>query len=158
MRKTIFLATLFILFIAPILKAQTGVYPLNAQAEGAAEFNTDMLNTDQTFGGILSQDNFTGSADISIPFYKYSVGGLDLGVGMTYQTVPIAVDRVPSAIGIGWELYAGATITRQTRGFEDDMPTADVDFKTFWSSYWFDWRHLLNVDYNKYNAWLNAYV
>lgn len=71
-------------------------------------------------GSLYNLNLFDGSANVSIPIYQYSCGAGNLGVSLGYNTKGITVDAVPSAIGTGWTLNAGGSITRVLKDIPDE--------------------------------------
>ncbi len=93
---------------------------------------------------ILRKDYFTGRGDISIPFYKYKMDGIDLSVTMSYNTGGLLVNDYASNIGLGWKLNTGGYIFRQGRG--------KVDEKHYWfgvpMDYWDDESDIFYLNFN----------
>lgn len=70
---------------------------------------------------IVNVDLYTGTANVNIPIYKYSVDGLDLDVSVNYNTKGIKVDEAASSVGLGWNLEADGYIERILYGVEDEV-------------------------------------
>lgn len=73
---------------------------------------------------IISVDPFTGTGSVNIPIYQYSIDGMNLNVGLNYTTKGIRVDELASSIGLGWQLNAGGSITRDVNNIEDEITLA----------------------------------
>jgi len=78
---------------------------------------------------IVDVDLFSGTASVNIPIYDYSVDGLNLGVALGYSAKGIRVDERAESVGLGWNLLAGGSITREVNGLEDEvtMPNTFAD-------------------------------
>ncbi len=68
-----------------------------------------------------NNDLYTGKVNISLPIYELQVGKFKLPLSLNYTTGSIAVDQLPSWVGLGWSLRAGGQVTRITRGKPDEM-------------------------------------
>lgn len=69
----------------------------------------------------MNVDQFTGTANVTIPIYDYQIDGLNLGISANYNTKGLRVDQIAGEIGLGWNLDAGGSITRSVHGIEDDQ-------------------------------------
>src|SRR6185437_12905056 len=96
MRK---IACYIVLALVPITVSSQTPQTVNAQW---LNNNVDKL----TMGGanIIHNNLFTGTADITIPFFSYADKGISLDVNAGYNTSGIKVDDIASDIGLGWEL------------------------------------------------------
>src|SRR5687767_11378260 len=56
-----------------------------------------------------------GTSQVAIPITAIQDYDLSLPISLTYQTGGIRVSEVSSAVGTGWNLQYGATITRMVR-------------------------------------------
>ncbi len=91
---------------------------------------------------------FTGMPSISVPLYSYkgSTNGLGLDVSISYSPGGTRVNETPTAVGLGWVLDAGGSITRTLRGRPDDTPTygfiyassIPTDFRSTATQYYYD--------------------
>ncbi len=72
-------------------------------------------------GSLYNVNLYDGTAGVTIPIYEYSIAGLNLGVSLGYDTHGIKVDQTSSQVGLGWDLGAGGTITRQINGIPDEL-------------------------------------
>lgn len=70
---------------------------------------------------IITEDLFSGTANINIPIITKSVDGVDIGVSINYNTKGITSFDKSSIVGIGWAINKGATITRQVKGLPDEF-------------------------------------
>lgn len=68
-------------------------------------------------------NNYTGVPDISIPLFSVQTKSPDitLNLSLNYHPGSIAANEVASYVGLGWNLFAGGTISRTVRGFPDDI-------------------------------------
>jgi len=74
--------------------------------------------------GDYEVSEYTGVPNISIPIYDIKVGELQVPITLEYHAGGIKVSDVATRAGLGWNLEAGGTITRQVRGSADELPTA----------------------------------
>ena len=73
-------------------------------------------------------NNYTGIPDISIPICSIETLSKDItiGVGLKYHPSSIAVDETASYTGLGWNLFAGGTISRTVNGSPDEIFTGEA--------------------------------
>lgn len=76
---------------------------------------------------IVSVDLYTGIGSVTIPIYDYTVDGLNLGITLSNNLKGIQVDQIATEVGLGWTLNAGASITRQVNGLEDEIEIDPMD-------------------------------
>ena len=86
------------------------VLPIFSKAQLVDDYQSGILfdkNINVPSSGLgINKSLFTGTENISVPFYKYSLAQInDLGVSIGYNTQGIKVDRLASNFGLGWELY-----------------------------------------------------
>lgn len=70
---------------------------------------------------IVSVNNLTGTANVSIPVYNVTIGGLSSPVALTYSASGLKVSNYDNSYGQGWNLVAASSVTREVRGFPDDV-------------------------------------
>jgi YD repeat-containing protein len=110
-----FLALLLgILVVATNLNAQTppppyvpNVFPPSPNAASLMKF-TD-----------VPVSPYTGTADVSIPFYTIQAKGLSIPVSIAYHTGGIRLAEDAGVVGLGWALNAGGMISRTVRDKDD---------------------------------------
>jgi hypothetical protein len=110
--------------------------PMSGNAGAASKFMSDQVNL------------FTGQPDISVPVFSYSSNnGIGMSIGLHYTgTGGLRVNEQASAVGLGWYLSYGGSVTRVVRGLPDDIPlkgflyTAAIpaDFRTNADKYHYD--------------------
>lgn len=71
--------------------------------------------------GVVNVDMYTGTASVNIPIHEFVVDGMNAGVSFSYVAKGIRVDELASSIGLGWQLNAGGSITREVMGIEDEI-------------------------------------
>jgi len=120
-RKLIFYFLLTHLFVLKTI-AQTNMANGNSGAVSGLNGSANAPGNN-----IYSPDLFTGTVNVNIPIYNYSVDGLDLGISLTYNTLGIKVDQTASDIGLGWTLNTGGIITREVHGLEDELTESEID-------------------------------
>lgn len=62
---------------------------------------------------------YTGTADVSIPFYAIQAKGLSIPVSIAYHTGGIRLAEDAGVVGLGWALNAGGMISRTVRDKDD---------------------------------------
>jgi hypothetical protein len=67
----------------------------------------------------LPVSNYTGRANIDIPFYNIDLGGLKIPVGLSYNTGGVKPNDVASSVGLNWSLNAGGMIYKSVKGIDD---------------------------------------
>lgn len=80
-------------------------------------------------------DNFTGTAQMSIPIYTIHEGSLSLPLSLSYHASGLKVQEVASWVGAGWALNAGGVITRTVMGLPDDYSEGNAQTKGYYSDY-----------------------
>jgi len=63
---------------------------------------------------------YHGTANISIPLYSISEGGIPLEISLDYNASGVRVNSVPGWVGQNWSLNAGGIITRTVQGKRAD--------------------------------------
>lgn len=67
----------------------------------------------------LPVSNYTGRANIDIPFYNINLGGLNIPISLSYNTSGVKPNDVASSVGMNWSLNAGGLISKNTKGIDD---------------------------------------
>lgn len=62
-----------------------------------------------------------GTANVGIPLLTLSDVGNSLPITLSYQTGGVKVSQPSSEIGLGWNLNAGGMISREVKGYPDDL-------------------------------------
>lgn len=88
---------------------------------GAINVNTPKTPESSGFEkfGKFDVNEFTGTANISIPIYTLSSRHLNVPITLSYHPTGIKVSEEASWVGLGWDLIAGGRITVETRGSVD---------------------------------------
>jgi hypothetical protein len=79
----------------------------------------------------LPVSNYTGRANVEIPFYNVELGGLKIPIGLSYNTGGVKSNDVASSVGLNWSLNAGGMISKVVKGVDD--------FTRGWAQY-YDWE------------------
>ncbi|MGI9651091.1 hypothetical protein [Chryseobacterium sp. RLHN22] len=68
-------------------------------------------------------NNYTGIPDISLPLINVPTSSKDfsIDVSLKYHASSTAVSEIASDVGLGWNLFAGGTISRTIRGLADEV-------------------------------------
>lgn len=94
----------------------------NEGAPASSFYNIPTPNASELLRfGNIPVNYHSGTANISVPLYQYSCGGVDLDVCLQYDASGLPMNRLPGWTGHGWTLLAGGSITRNKIGFPDDM-------------------------------------
>lgn len=70
---------------------------------------------------IVNVNNITGTASATIPICTVNAGDLSVPVALNYTASGLKVEDYDNSVGLGWRLIAGASISRQVKGFPDDV-------------------------------------
>lgn len=71
--------------------------------------------------GIVNVNTLTGTAVVNIPIYNVKIGDLSSPVSLAYSASGLKVEDYDNSFGQGWRLIASASITREVRGFPDEI-------------------------------------
>jgi len=71
--------------------------------------------------GVTNVDLYTGTASVNIPIHDFVINELSAGVSLSYVAKGVRVDELSSSVGLGWQLNAGGSITREVFGIEDEV-------------------------------------
>lgn len=68
-------------------------------------------------------NNYTGIPEVSIPLYSVETLSKDIkmDIALKYHPSSIAVEEVASYTGLGWNLFAGGSISRTVKGSPDNI-------------------------------------
>ncbi|MGX5688169.1 PKD domain-containing protein [Arcticibacter tournemirensis] len=69
---------------------------------------------------IVQVDHLTGTANVQIPLFSIKNGNISVPVSLVYSGKGIKPKDIEGTAGMGWDLDAGGTITREVRGLPDD--------------------------------------
>jgi YD repeat-containing protein len=118
MRKIITLIVLFAL--------------IKGNAQGQIDYSSNQISNQISNPNILPPDvssfqkvnflpvsNYTGRANIDIPFYNIDLGGLSIPISLSYNTGGVKANDVASAVGLNWSLNAGGMISKIVKGVDD---------------------------------------
>lgn len=80
-------------------------------------------NTSKALTGadIVNCDLYTGIGNVTLPIHNYAIDGINLPIAVSYNTKGIKLDQIASSVGLGWQLNAGGSITRDVNGIEDEV-------------------------------------
>ncbi len=106
MKKHFFLIVLAAIFMAKSAFTQTLPSP---SSMGVVKNSTSPVSL------------FTGTSSVSVPLFAATNStGARVPVALQYNASGIKVNEVAGPVGLGWNLMAGGTITRVTRGIPDE--------------------------------------
>ena len=72
-----------------------------------------------------------GLVDISIPLYEVKTPNLALPVNMSFHASGLRTDEQEGSLGIRWLLNAGGIITRQVKGYKDELAFSSDTYHGF---------------------------
>lgn len=81
---------------------------------------------------------YTGRADISIPLYTLKIKGVEMPIGLSYDTSGVLINSLPGWVGQNWSVIAGGVITRTPNGRWDEFVTPTTfreNFTNYFHSY-----------------------
>lgn len=131
-------------FILVLLSAGMVVASVRLSAQGTPEVmpgerpsssKSDLIEHKMgSVNNLSSGDLFTGSANISVPFYTQSKNNVNLGVGLNFNTKGVKVDEHSGNYGLHWGLSGGGYIIKYINDIEDEARAAfDENFMRFGS-------------------------
>lgn len=71
--------------------------------------------------GSYSTGKFSGSMAYDLPIYSLKMPGLEIPIGLHYQSNGVRVDEIASRVGLGWSLEAGGVISRTIMNYPDEQ-------------------------------------
>jgi len=102
------LLTITTLILGMVLATQAQVLP-SPSSQGNVKNGTNPVSL------------FSGTVSMGVPLYTATANnGARVPVSIGYNASGIKVNEVAGPVGLGWQLYAGGTITRVTRGIPDE--------------------------------------
>ncbi len=111
----------FSVLIAQIdFKSHTGYFDMPASPEAA------MLHNFQETPVNLS----TGTPNISVPLVSSGLAHYPINVSLNYHPNGLRVNQVPEAVGLGWNLTQGASISRIPRGILDERDNGFIAYSS----------------------------
>ena len=105
---------------------QTIGLPINIQSPNAASLGTY---------GDIPMDLYTGRANVAIPIFNITEGGVPLNIGLHYDTGGLRVNDISGWVGQNWTLEAGGAIIRVVKGqnFDEYDPFIDGNVNSGWT-------------------------
>ncbi|MCW3465782.1 DUF5977 domain-containing protein [Chitinophaga nivalis] len=85
--------------------------------------------------GQIPTSLFNGLPQISIPVGQLVLGGINVDLSLNYHAGGIHPDYHPGWVGLGWNLIAGGTITREVNGGVDETISPYVTPDSLYSYY-----------------------
>ena len=84
--------------------------------------------------GEESVNEYTGTADISVPLYTIKSKNIEIPLVLRYDASGIKVEQEASWVGLGWNLMVGGCINYVCAGGHDMYQAPDISTKT-WTEY-----------------------
>jgi len=102
--------------------------------------------------GEITPSLYTGTINLSIPFYTYKDNDFEIPVSFDYASNGCIPNVAPGILGVDWQLNVGGSIAVEIRGLEDyenalhpiNDPHQDVNVSNFYS--------LQQQNYNKWST------
>ena len=112
---------------------------LSASADNVQEsLNLDYFRTPEAAAfkkyGEESVNEYTGTADISVPLYTIKCKDVEIPLVLRYDASGIKVEQEASWVGLGWNLMVGGCINYVCAGSHDMYQSQNVDTKV-WTEY-----------------------
>lgn len=112
---------------------------LSVMADNVQEsLNLDYFRTPEASAfkkyGEESVNEYTGTADISVPLYTIKSKDIEIPIVLRYDASGIKVEQEASWVGLGWNLMVGGCINYVCAGSHDMYQAQDVDNKV-WTEY-----------------------
>src|SRR6056297_1206559 len=117
-----------IILIAGTLKGQGPIIHKPSPSSPSSEVSTQMVD--------VPVSHFTGQGAVNIPIHTIQgIEGLSIPIQLQYHASGIRVDQRFSEVGLGWNLVAGGTITREVRGKRDEIKMEERYEDDEWEEY-----------------------
>lgn len=110
--------------------------------------NTNYLRTPEASAfkkyGEESVNEYTGTADISVPLYTIKNKDIEIPLVLRYDASGIKVEQDASWVGLGWNLMVGGCINYVCAGDHDIQKAPNIPTKT--------WTEYLTSDFTPWNS------
>ncbi|MEP0262318.1 hypothetical protein [Dokdonia sp.] len=131
-RKSVFLPFVFlIVFGFSSVYGQQSIDPDYLKENIPASPEVGSLGT----YGDTSTNPYNGKANISIPIHQINFEGLNIPIGLSYDSGGVRVNSESEWVGMNWSLSANAVITRDIQGNDDlnenDIPNGNGTISAF---------------------------
>lgn len=70
---------------------------------------------------IVSVNELTGTANVTIPLYTIKAAHIDFPINLVYSATGVKGNDMEGNAGMGWNVSLGGAVTRQLRGLPDDV-------------------------------------
>lgn len=112
---------------------------LSVKADDVQEsINLDYLRTPEAAAfkkyGEESVNEYTGTADISVPLYTVKCKDIEIPLTLRYDASGIKVEQEASWVGLGWNLMVGGCINYVCAGGHDMLGASDIG-NDIWTEY-----------------------
>lgn len=64
---------------------------------------------------------YAGKPNINIPLHTIDAHGINIPISINYNATGVKINQLASQVGLGWSLNAGGVVTREVRGYPDEM-------------------------------------
>lgn len=120
------------------------------------------VSTFNTYGKI-PVSLYTGVPEVSIPIYTINYGDISLPIELKYNINNVKPNQFPGVTGLGWNLFAGGSITRIQNGTPDETSihqyanSNKMEGGYMWSHQMLsDYSHGYNRDHSKPSGYYDA--
>lgn len=115
-----------------------GICQITLGDEGSNSVNLNYLRTPEAAAfmkyGEESVNEYTGTADISVPLYTIKCKDLEIPLVLRYDASGIKVEQEASWVGLGWNLMVGGCINYVCAGDKDLYNQSNISNQT-WMEY-----------------------
>ncbi|HMM05035.1 MULTISPECIES: hypothetical protein [unclassified Dysgonomonas] len=100
------------------------ITPMNAQSNNVLFMKPQVTLQAPNISSLGNFGNFpighySGTTNLSIPFYEIDLDGLKIPIELRYNSSGIKIEQESSWVGLGWSLQIGGTISKEVRGWND---------------------------------------
>ena len=109
--------------------------------------------------GIESVNEYTGTANISVPLYTIKCKDIEIPLVLNYNASGIKVEQEASWVGLGWDLTIGGCINYVCAGAKDQEIGPSVDDSS-WTQFLSTVKipyPVVQYDYDKYESDYNFF-
>ncbi|GEM_PF-4252021 len=85
-----------------------------------AQVGVPSLSALQSIRSTNAQGLYTGHLKVYVPLYEFSGIGMNLPIGLSYNTRGVKVNDNSGILGMNWSLQAGGNVSRVVRGVPDE--------------------------------------
>jgi len=91
----------------PLFPLPKDIIPVSPTASALGQYGASII------------DNYSGTANLSIPIFNLETGSLSIPISLSYNSSGVRVEDIASWVGLGWSLNAGGVISVNVMGLPD---------------------------------------